>query len=426
MIGKQQLHTAYKEETDCSLEVGETLSPKTFAGIRKTLLLQCCKWDPQIEDTSVLLPFPLLLRRCQWRLLAELAEALTAETLAAEEALLARPDLWSKLGVVSSLRHALRHEHRPETPATAQCRVMRFDFHPTDEGWRISEVNSDVPGGYAEASEFSQCMAEHFPAAAPCGLPGPVLAEVLVRTAREIDPANARIGLLCAPGFMEDLQVTSYLARQVNLRGVEAHVLHPLQLLTECDQLHLDNGYEKFPLSLLFRFFQAEWLSAKPNRAAAALILGKTHTPVINPSRAMFSESKRFPLVWRELGLTMETWRRYLPETRDPRAVPWRRDQTWLLKAAFCNNGDAVCSPLDTPAKHWRRAAAHASVFPNAWIAQRRFSCISVDTPAGPLYPCLGVYTVGGRASGVYGRLSRSPVVTFQAHDVAVLVKGPV
>ena len=32
-------------------------------------------------------------------------------------------------------------------------RLMRYDFHPTrDQGWMISEVNSDVPGGFAEAS----------------------------------------------------------------------------------------------------------------------------------------------------------------------------------------------------------------------------------------------------------------------------------
>ena len=29
---------------------------------------------------------------------------------------------------------------------------MRFDFHPTIAGWAVSEVNSDVPGGYNEAT----------------------------------------------------------------------------------------------------------------------------------------------------------------------------------------------------------------------------------------------------------------------------------
>ena len=32
-------------------------------------------------------------------------------------------------------------------------RLMRYDFHPTIDGkWAVSEVNSDVPGGFAESS----------------------------------------------------------------------------------------------------------------------------------------------------------------------------------------------------------------------------------------------------------------------------------
>ena len=33
-------------------------------------------------------------------------------------------------------------------PTPAMARVVRFDFHPTSEGWKISEANADVPGGY--------------------------------------------------------------------------------------------------------------------------------------------------------------------------------------------------------------------------------------------------------------------------------------
>jgi hypothetical protein len=39
------------------------------------------------------------------------------------------------------------------------------------------------------------------------------------------------------------------------------------------------------------------------------------------------------------------------------------------------------------------------------------------------MYPCIGVYTIGGRACGIYGRLSRNPVVTYTAADVAVLIE---
>src|SRR5947207_3391973 len=39
--------------------------------------------------------------------------------------------------------------------------LLGFDFHYTTQGWRISEANSDVPGGFSEASYFTGMMAEH-------------------------------------------------------------------------------------------------------------------------------------------------------------------------------------------------------------------------------------------------------------------------
>jgi hypothetical protein len=56
-------------------------------------------------------------------------------------------------------------------------------------------------------------------------------------------------------------------------------------------------------------------------------------------------------------------------------------------------------------------------------VAQRRFEVVPLDTPVGAMYPCIGVYTIGGRACGLYGRLSKTPVVTYAAADVAVLVE---
>jgi hypothetical protein len=71
-----------------------------------------------------------------------------------------------------------------------------IDFHPTPDGWRLSEVNSDVPGGYSEASFFTGLMADHFPDAHPAGNPASVFTEALVRSVG----AGATIALLSAPG----------------------------------------------------------------------------------------------------------------------------------------------------------------------------------------------------------------------------------
>jgi glutathionylspermidine synthase len=402
---------------------GPVLERETFIDIRRYMALEAYKWDPQVEDVSVLQPFPLLLRRAQWRYLAASAEALARETCAAERALLERPDPLSKLAVPSRLAQSILRGLRSPHPLASEARVMRFDFHPTQTGWRISEVNSDVPGGFSEASEFPSLMSEHYPGYAPAGAPGPDLANALARRIEDLDGSQVSAALIWAAGFMEDLQVVSYLAGLLRRRGVETRLINPLHLRFDRGKACLIEGGAGTPLSLIVRFHQAEWLSRRRYAAVAPYLLGDAETPVINPGYAMLSESKRFPLVWDDLHLEMRTWRLLLPETRDPREVGWRRDAQWLLKTAFCNTGDSVSSPLTMPRRDWFRSAAEATLFPDQWVAQRRFASLAIDTPLGAAYPCIGVYTIGGRAAGIYGRLSRTPIVTYAAADVAVLVE---
>lgn len=406
-----------------SIASGAPLAHEVFANIRRRMALECCKWDPQVEDVSVLQAFPLLLRCAQWRHLAACAEALARETCAAEDALLERPNLFAKLAVPRRLVQPILQGLRSPLPETEEVRVMRFDFHPAQTGWRISEVNSDVPGGFSEASEFPSMMAGYYPGYAPAGLPGPAFADALARGITRSGARHRRAGLISAAGFMEDLQVVSYLGRLLNARGVEPHLINPTHLRFDGGRACISDGCEPSALSLIVRFHQAEWLSPRRHAAVAPYLLGGSKTPIVNPGRAMLSESKRFPLVWDDLRMEMPTWRRLLPETRDPREVSWRRDPAWLLKTAFCNTGDTVSSPLTMPPKEWFRAAASATLFPKSWVAQRRFESCAIDTPIGAMYPCIGVYTIGGRACGIYGRLSRDAVVTYTAADVAVLVE---
>src|SRR5205085_551024 len=79
-------------------------------------------------------------------------------------------------------------------------------------------------------------------------------------------------------------------------------------------------------------------------------------TAVTNPATCVLIESKRFPLVWNELHAKLPTWRRLLPETRDPRDASWKRatDQ-WVLKTALCNTGDTVSIRRHLTDGHWRR-----------------------------------------------------------------------
>ena len=130
-------------------------SPTELAELRLHAIFNCCKWDPQIEDQCALAPFAVTLKKEVWENLAEWAEKLAAETLEMEEEILGRAELWNELGFPRSILKALKGSGSD----ARRIRVMRFDFHFTTEGWRITEVNSDVPGGFIEAAglcEFAE------------------------------------------------------------------------------------------------------------------------------------------------------------------------------------------------------------------------------------------------------------------------------
>ena len=78
---------ARRRATD-PLRAGDALPAEAFAAIRRRLVLEHCKWDPQVEDVSTLTPFPLLMPHAVWADLCASAEALAAELLEAERELL--------------------------------------------------------------------------------------------------------------------------------------------------------------------------------------------------------------------------------------------------------------------------------------------------------------------------------------------------
>jgi glutathionylspermidine synthase len=396
--------------------VPAALERQAFVEVRRKLVLDCCKWDPQVGDVSTLAPFPILIAPRVWRQLARWAEHLTTEALDAEQELLHRPELHRHLGLPRALRRVLASAgHGITTPSA--CRIIRFDFHWTSDGWRISEANADVPGGFTEASSFAALIARHYPQARPAGDPGGRWAKGIARTAG----MGGTVAMLVAAGYMEDHQIVACLADRLRRMNIAAHVCSHTQLFWRRGKAFLTRAGHDLPVDAIVRFYQAEWLAGLRWRTGWQFLFCEGATPVANPGSAVLIESKRFPLVWDQLSCPIQTWRRLLPETRDPRDVPWRRDERWVLKAAFCNTGDEVAvRPI--PAAQWRKFVRCARWHPSGWVAQKRFETVAIATPLGPAHPCIGVYTVDGRAAGIYGRLAFGPVTDFAAVDVAVLI----
>lgn len=398
---------------DCPIRLTPRLAPEVLGEIRRTMELSHCKWDAQVGDVSSLAPFALVVDAATWRELASMAEALAAETALLETALLARPDLHAAIALPRRLRALLAGDARP-TPAAA--RVLRFDFHWTTEGWRISEVNSDVPGGYTEATSFTRLVAEQLPGLEMAG--DPVAAVVAAIAARR--DGDGIVSLTNAPGHMEDHQVVAYLAARLREHGIPTEHVAPAQLGWREGRAYVG----KVSVSAVFRFYQVEWLARLPRAITWEPLFVGARTPVANPGTSALTESKRLPLVWDRLGVAVPTWRRLLPETRALGDAPWTRDDGWLVKTAYSNTGDTVSIREALPPREWQRRSWAARLRPGGWLAQRRFEVVPLLDDEDRVVPCIGVYTVDGRAAGAYARVARSLVTDAFARDAALLVSS--
>jgi hypothetical protein len=222
---------------------------------------------------------------------------------------------------------------------------------------------------------------------------------------------------------MEDSQVVAYLARLLQRSGREAVLAQPGQIIWNEGVAALNSSVYRGSVDGIVRFYQAEWLAALPRAVQWEPYFQDGVTPVINPGYAAVSESKRFPLIWDQLSAPMRTWRTLMPETRAPGDVPAHAIDEWVLKTSYSNNGDSIFMREFTPKNTWLRVALESRLNPSAWLAQKRFHPAQLRTPIGPVYPCVGVYTINGKTAGAYGRLAHKAWVDFTAVDAAILVE---
>ena len=394
----------------------EPLDAAQFAELRRRAIFDCCKWDPQVGDTCAIARSPLVVTRSAWDEVVQIAEALARETLAAEREIAQRPELHRALGLPRAVRRALRRGASAGAPLDA-ARLVRFDFHYTTDGWRISEANCDVPGGLNEASGLPLAIGAHYAWAAPVGDPAGAYARALAARTGQ----GGTVALVHATAYSDDQQMMAFVARQLEAAGVTAHLASPGHLRWRDAHAELSAGWWQGPLDLVVRFFPAEWLGDLPAKTGWPLLFAGARTPLSNPATAILTQSKRFPLLWDALRTPLPTWRARLPETRDPRSAPWRTSDEWIVKPALGRVGEGIgMRDLVRPAE-MRRIARYVRWWPGAWVAQRRFTLVPLTIAGTRFFPCLGVYTLDSHVVGAYGRLASVPLIDARAADAAVL-----
>ncbi len=397
---------------------GETLTPEQWMPLRTRAIFDFYKWDVQCEDHSVLSPFPLLLEPASALLLNEMAEALAREALAAEEELLDRPQLIGRLGLPREIQEILRNSSSSNV-GLRELRVMRFDFHSTPEGWRISEVNADVPGGFIEASGWNFLFAQKTAGASAPHCTSKLYAQAI----HEAVGPHGLVALVHATAYSDDRQVMAHLARSLTLYGLRTCLLSPSHLRWSGGRAEIRANFATGSPDAVLRFFPAEWLPNLAREDSWKAYFRTTSIPVSNPGSAIILQSKRFPLLWQDLRTELSTWRRLLPRTLELSEIKTPPDDSWVIKPALGRVGERIGIRGVTPACDLQRILQEARKNPQNWVAQKRFEILPITTSSGKKHPCIGVFTIGGKAAGFYGRIAGKPIITQAAQDVAVLIK---
>jgi glutathionylspermidine synthase len=408
------LITPIEAATAPPVKLAPPIDPSSLRSIERQLHLRLQKWDTQVGDVSVLCEHPLVLPGGEWSRLCAAAETLFAETERLESFALETPHNLEAIGIPRGLREILRSLGKPT--AANLARAMRFDFHPTASGWRVSEANTDVPGGWREGASLPQ-LYQPFYSSLDCP------ASPLDAWGRCIETlaAAAQVALLSAPGYLEDQQVLRTFRTELQSRGITSILIQTPAALDWTRAGCCGLAGSAAPVAAVIRFYQIEWVCALPAKTGWRQLLASEDIPVLNPTISAISESKRFPLLFREAG-TCPGWQALMPECRDPREIAFAEFDSWVLKACYSNTGDRVLMVGDLGRSDRRQAIREAKRQPARWIAQRRFATIPLESCRGPLFPCVGVFVVGGHAAGAYVRLSPHQVTDGAALEAPLLI----
>ena len=365
------------------------------------------KWDMQASEQGTISDQVLLISPEDLDFLKTHVVKLYNETIAMEGALKNNPALCLELGISQTMADALcTADYNPNQ----HIRFMRFDFHPTDKGWQISEVNSDVPAGYPEASVMPLLAAPYFPDYAPCGSFG----EVFTRHIKQRVPQGATIAYVHDTHTIEDHQIMHYLGDLLEGEGYQTMYAAPGHIQWENGQA-LGIGHT---IGGIVRYFPVEWMEFEPGVNWQGYVNGRT--PAANHPMALLTQSKRLPLVWDRLGVDIPTWKMLLPTTKAPHYGTHRFFRgDYILKPAFGRVGEGINIPGAVSLEENAAIIQAARSSPSQWVAQKMFKSRPIDN----MHVTLGVFAMNGEFAGLFSRISQSPRMDSEASEIPVLVE---
>ena len=389
-----------------------------YENYRIDAMFDCYKWDPQFLDSNTISKHALVLTKQEARSLARLTELLDQETRDAELFLNTHLSLAKKLRLPKKLLPELKRMKNYDSKR--HIRLTRYDFHPTKEGeWAISEVNSDVPGGFAEASLLPKLALQYLKSNKVESIDfGSHLVKALSKKIKK----KGTVFFVHCTSYSDDRQVMQYLGDQMEQRGYHA-------LYGAIDHLRFQNqeaisildGHQG-KVDGIVRFTPLEWVKdIKPKTWSGYF---DTTTPSCNHPIAIFAQTKRFPFVWEQLesyGLSFSTWRKLLPNTIE---VTKKVPPGYLYKPAWGRVGEKISIQEACEEGEYQKILKEVKRHPKRYILQKQFSSQLLESPEGEwFHVCIGSYAVDGKHAGFYARMSRKLRIDSDAEDIPVLIE---
>ena len=390
-----------------------------YYNYRINAMFDCYKWDPQFYDSNTLSNYILVLSKEEDLELVDLTEKIDKETIEAEEFLINNISKSKKLKMPLKIYNNLKNVKNYDK--NRNIRLMRYDFHPTQEGrWVVSEVNSDVPGGFAESSILPE-LAKNTIGNKKINFRsfGDLMVNEITKNIRK----NGTIMMCHCTCYSDDRQVMQYLGDKLEkvgykvLYGAADHI----KFINNKAYSILDNN--NLEIDLIFRFTPIEWLIKMRIKNYKGYF--NTLTSSCNHPIAVFAQTKRFPFIWNDLeeyGLKFNNWRNLLPKTYEVKMI--KKEEDIIFKPVYGRVGEKISIKEACKDDEYKKILKDVKMFPNKYIAQKKFISKPLITEKGEkLHLCLGSYTINGKQSGYYARVSKLPRIDSYAADIPVLIE---
>ncbi len=386
---------------------------------RINLMFDAYKWDPQFLDNNTIAKYALVITNAEHKELMELTENLDKETRMAEEIINNNLKLAKNLKLPEKIKLEINKmkNYAPEK----HIRLNRYDFHPTEDNkWNISEVNSDVPGGFAEASIMPQIAIDTLNENKYWYIN---FGDILVEAIKEKVHKNGTIMLVHCTSYSDDRQVMQFLGDKLQKIGFNI-------IYGAADHIRFKNkeAYSILygntgKLDCIIRFTPLEWLiEIKPKHWQGYF---DTITTSCNHPIAMFAQTKRFPLIWEELeknGASFNTWKKLLPKTIEVKAA--KNNPEYIYKPACGRVGEKISIKEACIDDEYEKIIKDVKKHPNKYIAQKKFKSKKILGENGEsFHVCIGSYCVNGKHAGYYARISTVPRIDSNSADIPVLIE---